>query len=485
LISALAALPCAAAGKTDADLQACTNLAGKNWDAMISGCTRYLKKHGSGPAAYLVAPYSYRAVALSKKGELDAAIEDESRAIKVAPNRGISYSNRAFYWEQKRDFGRAIADVEYAIRIDPKNAGAYYVVRGATLREKGELDGAIADFDKSVSLEPRIANSYVNRGLAWRAKGDLERALADYNQSIQINPKRSVPYVGRGLVYEERGDVERARADFAMAIKMPTDSTNKLSSGQTYVDGDEKRYIDIARTRLALLSATSTASSGPLPAASPQPISPSSSESRRIALVIGNGAYASTNALPNPPNDARAVARTLRDIGFDVTEGIDLDRSAMDRNVRDFLLKASVARLAVLFYAGHGMQIDGHNYLVPIDASFTSTDDIPKSLADLDTILVGLDDQIRTNIVILDACRDNPMAKKSVAENAASRSVAVRSGLAAPSSLGKGESSGAGTLLAFATAPGQVALDGEGLNSPFSTALVRHIGTPVWKFSKC
>jgi uncharacterized caspase-like protein len=272
-----------------------------------------------------------------------------------------------------------------------------------------------------------------------------------------------------------------------MAVTLPTHAVTRFSASSPVVgvNVDETRYIDIARTRLALLSATTTVSSTPPPPASPQPVPASSPEGRRIALVIGNGAYTNASALPNPPNDARAVARTLREIGFEVTEGVDLDRSAMDRNVRDFLLKASVARLAVLFYAGHGMQIDGHNYLVPIDASFTSTDDIPKSLADLDTILVGLDDQIRTNIVILDACRDNPMAKKSVAENAASRSVAVRSGLAAPSSLGKGESSGAGTLLAFATAPGQVALDGEGLNSPFSTALVRHIGTPVWKFSKC
>jgi uncharacterized caspase-like protein len=103
---------------------------------------------------------------------------------------------------------------------------------------------------------------------------------------------------------------------------------------------------------------------------------------------------------------------------------------------------------------------------------------VVKGLTDLDTILVGLDNQIRANVVILDACRDNPLASKTVADNAASRSVTVRSGLAAPTNLGRGEASGAGTLLAFATAPGQVALDGDGSNSPFSTALIRHIGTP-------
>ena len=83
----------------------------------------------------------------------------------------------------------------------------------------------------------------------------------------------------------------------------------------------------------------------------------------RVALVIGNGRYQNATLLPNPANDARAVAKALRDIGFDVTEGVDLDRTGMERCIRDFLRKAMSARLALLFYAGHGMQVDGKNYL--------------------------------------------------------------------------------------------------------------------------
>ena len=194
--------------------------------------------------------------------------------------------------------------------------------------------------------------------------------------------------------------------------------------------------------------------------------------------MIGNGAYVHTTPLPNPPNDARALSSALRDIGFEVMEGIDLGRADMERIMREFMIRASGARTAILFYAGHGVQIDGRNYLVSVDTRFASAADITSEMTEIDTILAGLDDQIRTNIVILDACRNNPMAQPAAAGPEAKRSLLVRSGLAAPSGLGKGATFGAGTLIAFATAPGQEALDGEGANSPFSSALLRHVGTP-------
>jgi uncharacterized caspase-like protein len=113
-----------------------------------------------------------------------------------------------------------------------------------------------------------------------------------------------------------------------------------------------------------------------------------------------------------------------------------------------------------------------------VDARIENGAELTADMTDLDTILAGRDDQIRTNIVILDACRDKPTANAVTNVAGNTRSVAVRSGLAAPAGLGKGATLGAGTLLAFATAPGQVALDGDGENSPFSAALSRHISTP-------
>ena len=193
--------------------------------------------------------------------------------------------------------------------------------------------------------------------------------------------------------------------------------------------------------------------------------------------MIGNGAYAHVRALPNPPNDARSVAKSLRDIGFSVSEGIDLDRAAMQKMTRDFLREAARAQVALVYYAGHGVQIDGRKYLVPVDLRLQGGGNLTDGMVDMDTILAGLDDQVRTNILILDACRNNPM-EPHVATAGANRAIEAGAGLAAPTTPGSGATLGAGTLIAFATAPGQVALDGEGANSPFSAALSRHIGTP-------
>jgi uncharacterized caspase-like protein len=148
----------------------------------------------------------------------------------------------------------------------------------------------------------------------------------------------------------------------------------------------------------------------------------------------------------------------------------------MQQTTRDFLREAARAQVAVVYYAGHGVQIDGRNYLIPVDVQPQPGADMTDGMIDLDTIQAGLDDQVRTNILILDACRNNPMAQR-VASAVPGRAIEVGSGLAAPATLGSGATLGAGTLIAYATAPGQVALDGEGANSPFSAALSRHIGT--------
>ncbi|MEZ5786003.1 MAG: caspase family protein [Xanthobacteraceae bacterium] len=191
----------------------------------------------------------------------------------------------------------------------------------------------------------------------------------------------------------------------------------------------------------------------------------------RVALVIGNGNYQHATALPNPANDARAVAAALRDIGFDITEGVDLDRAGMERRIRDFLRKAASARLALFlcrpWHAGRWQELSraGRRQL-------EAASDLSFETIDLDKILDTLNDPARTSIVILDACRDNPLARSFARRLGATRSAAVPSGLAAYSTIGTG------MLIAFATAPGQVALDGRGNNSPFTRGLLRHLRTP-------
>ncbi|MGE3989912.1 caspase family protein [Pseudorhodoplanes sp.] len=189
----------------------------------------------------------------------------------------------------------------------------------------------------------------------------------------------------------------------------------------------------------------------------------------RVALVIGNANYVHAGALANPGNDARAIAGALREVGFEVTEGFDLGRAGMEDRIRIFLNRAAAAKIALLFYAGHGMQIDGRNFLVPVDARLETHNDVVFGTVDLDRVMSGLSDPARASIVVLDACRDNPLARSFAART---RSSAVGTGLAAYSTVGTG------TLIAYSTAPGKVASDGPRGNSPFAEALAKHLRTP-------
>ena len=193
---------------------------------------------------------------------------------------------------------------------------------------------------------------------------------------------------------------------------------------------------------------------------------------KRVAFVVGNGAYKNVAALPNPAIDARAMARVLRNVGFDVVEGTNLSRDKMTEKLLEFGKKAEGSDVALFFYAGHGIAINGTNYLLPVDADIKSEMDVKLGSAiNVDTTLEQTMADAKVKLVFLDACRDNPFAGK-IKPNSATRSLSVQSGLAEMKS-------GEGTLIAFATGPGQTALDGEvGTNSPFTRALMANIAQP-------
>ena len=214
------------------------------------------------------------------------------------------------------------------------------------------------------------------------------------------------------------------------------------------------------RTRIALLIAVSMAFASFAQAASD-----------RVALVIGNGAYMNANKLVNPPNDAADVASALRKLGFDVVEGRDLDKRGMESKVIEFSRKLDNAGMALFFYAGHGMQVGGRNYLIPIDAKLERGGDLSFETLDVSQVLGQMEAEKRVNLVFLDACRDNPLAR-SFSRSLGTRSAAVGQGLASIQSA-------VGTMIVYATQPDNVALDGDGTrNSPFTGALLKHIATP-------
>jgi hypothetical protein len=188
---------------------------------------------------------------------------------------------------------------------------------------------------------------------------------------------------------------------------------------------------------------------------------------KRVALVVGNSAYTHTPALGNPRNDAADVAAELARFGFEVVEGYDLDKAAFDRTVRTFAAALQNADAGVFFYAGHAIQVNGQNYLVPIDAELSAAAALDFEMVRLDLVQRTMESQARTNILFLDACRDNPLMR-NLARSMGTRSTSIGQGLASVEA-------GVGTLISFSTQPGNVALDGGGRNSPFAGALVRNM----------
>jgi uncharacterized caspase-like protein len=186
----------------------------------------------------------------------------------------------------------------------------------------------------------------------------------------------------------------------------------------------------------------------------------------RIALVIGNSAYEAISPLRNPRNDAELMAETLRDVGFEVVVALDVDRRGMARAVRDFgtqLRELGTDAVGLFYYAGHGVQYRGDNYLIPVGAQVDSSADLVIEALRVADILGQMQEaQNALNLVVLDACRNNPFPQ-------ATRS--VDRGLARQSALN-------GSIMAFSAAPGETAVDGEGKNSPYTLALSQSIRTP-------
>jgi uncharacterized caspase-like protein len=191
---------------------------------------------------------------------------------------------------------------------------------------------------------------------------------------------------------------------------------------------------------------------------------------KRVAMVVANSAYQNVAPLPNPVNDGTVMASTLKDAGFDVVDfRRDLPAAETRRALRDFADRARDADIAVVYYAGHGIEVDGANYLIPVDARLERDTDVYDEAFSLDRVLIAIEPARKLRLVILDACRDNPFTK-SMKRTVASR--AIGQGLA------KIEPTSPNVLIAYSAKAGSTAADGDGKNSPFTIALSKHLTTP-------
>ena len=465
-----------------ADQQSCIKDSG---DVAIAACTRVIRENPKDAITY-----SNRGRAWGLKGDYDKAIADFNEAIRLRPQNGYIYYSRGLAWRLKDDHDKAIADYTEAIRLNPKYSSPYHS-RGVAWRLKGDYDKAIADYSEAIRLDPKAADTYNNRGILWNTKGDYDKAIADSSEAIRLDPKDASTYHNRANAWNRKGDYDKAITDYSEAIRLdPKDASTYNNRGVAWgLKGDYDRaiadYNEAIRLRpqyanakenleLALLkqkNKTQQAAVKP----QQQPASPSSSNGKRVALVIGNSNYKIITALENPSKDAELVAKSLKAVGFDeVVVKLNLTRSQMVTALKDFEKVADSADWAAIYFAGHGIEVSGVNYLVPVDAQLTGENSISTQTVNLEYLLNSVEVAKKMRLVILDACRNNPYAQK-VAAASASRGVG---GAAAASSVGRGLSRvepQPGTLVVYAAKAGSLALDGDGKNSPFAEALSKRI----------
>ncbi len=393
--------------------------------------------------------YNNRGTIHLRRGALQSALDDFNLSIKYTPTFLLGWTNRARMRTLNKDFDGAIADFAAAEKIDPA-APQIAGNRCITYGMMGKYDQAFADCDGLIEKQPRNTFAINNRAEVNVMKGDLDAALKDYNTVIQLNPNSVRAHSGRGQIYERRKDLAQARADYRAAAYSLT----------RFDEPDVARARAIAQERLAALT----------------PQAPAGSTGRRVALVIGNGAYKNVHALPNPPRDAKMIANVLRDVGFQTVISVsDLSRDKFFEALQTFATEAENADWAVVYYAGHGFEIGGVNYLVPVDAKLAADRDAETQAVALEQVIAAVGAARKVRLVMLDACRDNPFAP------AMQRTLSLKL-------VDKGFSNiepGAGFMVVYAAKHGETALDGDGgADSPFATALAREIKVPKVEIRK-
>ncbi|WP_027553308.1 caspase family protein [Bradyrhizobium sp. Cp5.3] len=389
------------------------------------------------------APYNNRGTVHLRHGALQSALDDFNLSIKYAPKFLLGYTNRARVRTFNKDFNGALADFAEAEKIDP-NATQIAGNRCITYGMMGRFDEAFADCNNMIQKQPKNQFYIINRGDVYLMKGDLDAALKDYNSVLEAYPNSVRAHSGRGQVFERRHDLAQARADYR-------------SAAYALAPFDE---LEVARAR--------TTAQARLAALTPQ--ESAAPNARRVALVIGNGAYKNVHALTNPPRDSKLIAGALRDVGFQtVMVANDLTRDKFFETLRAFAAEAEKADWAVVYYAGHGFEIGGVNYLVPVDTRLAADKDAETEAVALEQVIAAVGGARKLRLVILDACRDNPFAPTM------KRTLSLKL-------VDKGFSNiepGAGFMVVYAAKHGETAMDGDGTpDSPFATALARDLREP-------
>jgi tetratricopeptide (TPR) repeat protein len=397
--------------------------------------------------------YNNRGLIFMRRGELQRSLDEFNLAIKYVGNdqsRYLHHYNRGRLQGLLKAYDASLADFAEAQKVNPDGPQVPNY-RCLTYIGMGRFDDALADCNTALVKTPNNVYTLTSRGNAYLGKGNLDAALNDYEAALKINPNYVRAYVGRGQLFEKRRNLAAARADYRMAAGV-------VAARRDDIDTALARAI--AKARLEALLGTAA----PAPASKAQPPG-----TRKVALIVGNGAYQNVAPLANPPRDARLIASTFRDLGFaTVTMAPDLGRDKFFAALHEFGVEAEKADWAVVYYAGHGMEIGGVNYLIPVDARLKADSDAETQAVALEQVIASVAGARKLRLVMLDACRDNPFEKTM------QRTIALKL-------VNRGFSNiepEAGFMVVYAAKHGETALDGDSFNSPFATVLARVIKEP-------
>ncbi len=466
-------------------------------------------------------PFSLRATIYTVLDQFDNALSDLARAIRADPKISSHYVQRALILERLDRFSEARADLDAAVKLDPGNQNAW-INRAMLWARYGDFDQAFADYNRAeatggsqtwyaLSGRARLAvvlgeplrgfsdwtkaaetsplpllaaQFHVRAGnLARDYLKDLDKAQQSYGRALAVLPTYADALVQRGLAYERANRFDDATNDYRKAGEIARS------------DALQKAIYDYSLFRLEVLRARRARKAGNL--ALPPNINVLSrtaligkEQGRRIALVIGNAAYANVPPLMNSDRDAESIGEALSEAGFaKVTVGTNLDRSQLEAVLQQFARDAGGADWAMIYYAGHGIEVDGINYAIPVDASMDTLRDAPSRAISINQMTAAVGAARDLRMIVLDACRDDPFVQEAhliasrkrtldkshadaVLDALIARRKEIGGGLAGlrPAQLN--------TVALYSTQPGQVTLDGDELNSPFTRAFLKNLPTP-------
>jgi tetratricopeptide (TPR) repeat protein len=398
------------------------------------------------------------------RGMADSRLAACNRAISSGQWKGSDLAlllyGRGNAFSNKEDHDHAISDLSEAIRLNPKYVDAF-IARGVSYARKSDQDRAILDYSEAIRLDPKNMNAFFNRAGAYAEKGDYDRAIFNYSEAIRLNPEDGVTFYHRGNTHARKGDYDRAVLDYSEAIRYDPNWADATSARDAAI-----------KTRDALRSAKVEPSSPPSPSPRTSPAS-----GKRVALVMGNGAYKNVPQLQNTITDARTMRDVLKKLNFEVVYGEDLDKRAMGRLFGEFGSIVDDAEAAIVYFAGHGSTFADIPYVVPIDSDYKDLNKIPSELVQVESLVGGLRRAKGVRLAVLDACRDNEREIQLKREEAArlgetKRGGSVSQGLAPLKNAN-------GLIVVYSTQYMTTAADGAvGGNSPFTGALARYMVSP-------